>query len=74
MKDLNIWISVSIDEEAESGSEEKLFDERLYLALPPGVAVDDKTREFLVTTTATLIERAMRQMQGLYRPDLEATP
>lgn len=71
MKDLNVYISVHIDED-DGDAVKKLFEERLYLALPPEVVLEDETRGYLVAATARLVERAMSRVRASYRPDLEA--
>lgn len=73
MKDLTIHINVMVEENNLNGPRHEIFEETVYLAVSPEVALDDATRQYLVATTKSLVQSALAQIQKEYRPDLEVT-
>lgn len=71
MKDLSFWVSVKVDESEESGPESVLFDKRVYLSLPPDLALNPETFVFLRRTATTMLEEALKEVQTSYQPEVE---
>lgn len=71
MKDLSFWVSVKVDESEEDGPESVLFEKRVYLSLPPDLALNPDTFSFLRKTVTVMLEEALKEVRASYQPEVE---
>lgn len=69
MKDLSFWVSVKVDESEEDSPESVLFDKRVYLSLPPDLALNPETFAFLRQTATNMLEEALKEVRASYQPE-----
>lgn len=69
MKNLSFWVSVKVDESEENSPESVLFDKRVYLSLPPDLALNPETFVFLRRTATSMLEEALKEVRASYQPE-----
>lgn len=72
VKDLSFWVSVKVDESEDDegdGPESVIFVKRVYLSLPPDMALDPDTFTFLRKTATNMLEDALKEVRATYKPE-----